>query len=876
MKLGFRQRTGPRRPVRIDGRLIALNPFLASESGCAAIADAGRKRRRRFGLRIAVLRPHRSIVRALSALTLLSSAALLTALPAQADPAPYDLRGPTLTISVTRAGKALPIAETPHLAEGDRLSIKADLPPSQSVHYLLVAGFLRGATNPPPDKWFFQSRTWDSKEKAGLSLTVPEGAQQLLVFLAPQTGGDFKTLVGAVRDRPGAFVRASQDLNEASLDGSRLDAFLDAVRKINASDPDALKTVSPLLARSLAIKLDPACLQKAADRQAACLTQGRDSLVLSDSHSTSMVQALTSGSSAQLVQDLSATPQAGGGYFSPYVGSVLDIARILDSFRTAQYQYIPALNTLAQERMSLLLNAPPSFQNPKSVLVVALPAIEPPQPPPLHAIDPDPTVCLQKPGLVLPVEGAPLVFSTGYAHHLTLRLKATDGHTVDAPLQADAAKGGLVVDAAGLDPAAFGDTVEGTVQGQWGFDPYMGPAFRLHNARPQAWALAPEDQQTLISGREAVVHLQAKASGCVQSVTLKAGAGPPQPVAWKASGPDSLAITVPLKNQAPGPMTLLVHQYGAKAPDAVAAEVYAAPSKLESFTIHAGDTSGVLKGVNLDQVAALDLDVAAFHPDPSGPTGDSLVLTTTDAGKLKAGQATRARIELKDGRTIVLQTVVAPPRPVVALIGKAVQPTTAAERLRMTLSQADELPHGGLLTFSVRAEDATAFAGTETIELAAGRSDLSARLTAANGGFTVQNAQVAVATADLAKLFGSSTFGPLRFRLSDANGSSDWQPLGVMVRLPRLQALDCPSAAGEPCQLSGADLFLISAVSDTADFASPVTVPVGFPGNTLQVPRPTNGRLYVKLSDDPAAVNVLTAPPPEEADASAPSSGPAP
>jgi hypothetical protein len=101
-----------------------------------------------------------------------------------------------------------------------------------------------------------------------------------------------------------------------------------------------------------------------------------------------------------------------------------------------------------------------------------------------------------------------------------------------------------------------------------------------------------------------------------------------------------------------------------------------------------------------------------------------------------------------------------------------------------------------------------------------------------------------------------------------------------MVRLPALQALDCPAAPDQLCRLSGTDLFLISAVSDTPDFASPVTVPAGFPGNTLQTPRPEGGRLYVKLSDDPTAVNVLTAPappapPPEHPDTAAPPPAPA-
>ena len=83
-----------------------------------------------------------------------------------------------------------------------------------------------------------------------------------MVFLAPQTGGDFKTLMGAVRGRPGAFVRASQDLNQASLDRSRLDAFLSAVRLTDPTDPDRLKTVSPLLARSLTVKLNTDCFRR--------------------------------------------------------------------------------------------------------------------------------------------------------------------------------------------------------------------------------------------------------------------------------------------------------------------------------------------------------------------------------------------------------------------------------------------------------------------------------------------------------------------------------------------------------------------------------------------------------------------------------------
>ena len=182
-------------------------------------------------------------------LSLVLAAVLAAAAADAAEPPPFDLAGPDLRVSVTHTGVTLPISQAPNLSEGDELSIRADLPDDQSAHYLLVAAFLRGATNPPPKDWFFKAETWTRKGRDGLRIRVPAGAEQALVFLAPQAGGGFGTLGGAVRGRPGAFVRASQDLDEASLDRSRIDAFLAAVRVDGSVDPERLKTVSPLLAR---------------------------------------------------------------------------------------------------------------------------------------------------------------------------------------------------------------------------------------------------------------------------------------------------------------------------------------------------------------------------------------------------------------------------------------------------------------------------------------------------------------------------------------------------------------------------------------------------------------------------------------------------
>src|SRR5215469_12921806 len=255
-----------------------------------------------------------------------------------ADPAPFDLAGPVLEVDVARGGRTLPIAAVPNLAVGDKVSIKAHLPAGQSVHYLLVAAFLRGATNPPPENWFYSSQTWNPRDKEGLRITVPQGAQQVLVFLAPETGGDFRTIIGAVRGQPGSFVRASQDLNQATLDRARLKVYLAAIHRIRQSNPDALKTASPLLSRSLLIKLDSDCLQKIPELQAPCLMQGRDSLIMNDGHSTTIVEGMTSGYALDLAQHISEAPQAGFGYYSPYIAAIADIARIMDSFHTAQYR----------------------------------------------------------------------------------------------------------------------------------------------------------------------------------------------------------------------------------------------------------------------------------------------------------------------------------------------------------------------------------------------------------------------------------------------------------------------------------------------------------------------------------------------------------
>jgi hypothetical protein len=780
-----------------------------------------------------------------------------------ADNAPFDLAGPQLRVMITRGARTLPVSAVPNLAVGDKVAVKAELPDSQAARYLMIVAFLRGATNPPPPDWFYRCDTWSRKCANGLQLTVPPGAQQVLVFLAPSTGGDFNTLRDAVRGRPGAFVRASQDLNQASLDRARLDSYLLAIRALNEADPAKLRAAAPLLARSLAIKVDEKCLQRIPELQAPCLMEDQDALVLNDGHSTSIVEALTNGPVSDLTMEASYTPQLRYGYYSPYIASILDIGRILGSFLTAQFQYLPALPSAQGEHLALTLNAPPSFHDPKSVLVTALPAIEEAQLPPLHAVDPQAIFCARKTGLVLPVEGAPLVFATHYVHDVALTLTGSDGHSIELPASADARQGGFAIDISTLGKANLGDAAVGTLHGFWGFDHYQAPTFHLVNAQRKAWTLPVSDQGALVVGREGTVHLTADSVDCVDHIMLKDSAGKELKVDWKPVKPDAVEVKLPLEDAAPGPMTLVVSQYGSADTQQVALNTFSEAAHLTGFVFHAGDAVGTLKGTRLDEVASLTLNGIAFSAGSltGNSAAEELPMMAGDvqaAAALKPGDANVAKVALKDGRSFTLNGRIDEPRPSVTLIGKSIQPSQAGLASHIALSDSDQLPQDSALVFSVRTVMPLTFSRAAQIEVATADGAFSTLLSITAGTLMLADAHVAVAKLDPAKAFGPSAFGALRFRVVADSVAGSWLPLATLVRLPRLASLECPETTEVACRLSGTDLFLIDSVSADRQFHSPVQVPDGFPGNTLPVPHPASGELYVRLRDDPSIVNAAT------------------
>ena len=779
----------------------------------------------------------------------------------------FDLSGPRIDIKVTRGAKTLPIAQVPNLQPGDRLWVRTEMPDSQSARYLLVAAFLRGSTNPPPGHWFLKVETWAKNvREEGTVFIVPPDAQQALLFLAPRTGGDFSSLRSAVQQKPGAFVRASQDLSRASLDRTRLDRYLSAVRQTSANDPSQLHDVSLRLARSLGIKVDEQCFDKPTEQQAPCLMHNTDQLVLEDGHSQSMVTALTSAPSIDLVGVISSSKLGGGGVYSPYIGAVIDVAHIMENLRTAEFQYIPALALPKDEQVDLKLNNPPSFSKPKSVIVIGLPAVEAAQFPPLRPVDPKQVHCLQAPSLVLPAEGAPLVFSSTLAHDFVLHVVGKTGITLDLPAHADPLHGGFAIDTRELRTANLDSDLKGTLRGYWGFDAIDGPVFQLRNSQPTKWEIASADVNNLIVGREDTLHLHSNGVSCVDEITVKTQQGKLLKTAWKAEKPDELKVQLPLKDEAPGAMTMLVQQHGLSKPDEVPLHTYSEVGSLDRFSINVGDQSGILKGTRLDEVAGLELN--GIHFAPAGLSRideqDQLRLIAADTAAtsaLRPGEKLQAQVALKDGRMVPLQAAVETPRPKVTLISKNIQLSATTNAATIRFANADDLPQDARLSFFFKSEIPASFPRGEKIEVANQDESAHVQLALADGGLTLQDSQTVMAVLDPLKALGASVFGPLRFRAVDAEGvAGDWQPLVSVVRVPTLKEVTCPDSPDKQCILAGTNLFLIDSIASDSEFKNSAPVPIGLSQSSIAVPRPNGTLLYLKLRDDPASVNSVALP----------------
>ena len=770
----------------------------------------------------------------------------------------FDLTGPKVDVHVKRGDVTLPIGEVPNLLPGDRLWIHPDFPENQSARYVLIVAFLRGATNPPPPEWFTRVETWNREAREeGVFVNVPQEAQQGLIFLAPETGGDFSTLRAAVRGRPGAFVRAVQDLQAASWDRMRVEDYLSQVKVTSQSDLKTLKERAELSARSLGIKINQICFEKPIEQQASCLALNPQGLVMDDANEQSRVAQLTSGSTMDLMNELSFTNVAGGGEYSPYVGAIVDTARILGSLHTAHFQYIPALALPTKDTLNLRLNLPPSFRDPKSVVVVALPPVGPAQMPPLHPVNLSDSFCVEESGVVLPAEGAPLVFATQLAHDLTLRIETKNG-PVDLPVKADASLGGLAL---AHPPSLNQDVSSGVLRGKWGFDDWEGPRFNLDAPQPGKWVLGDDDASALVVGREDTLHFEGESTLCVDRVEQVTSGGNLIRLSWKTPKADELKVAVPLKNAVPGPVTVQIAQFGLKKPDRLVLQSYAEAASLDRMTLNAGDSVAELKGTRLDEVARVELDKITFTPAHLSRVEGS------DQLNLKAASSTAnlapngvyvAQVHLRDGRLRTAPVTVQPPRPQITLLSKGVQ--SEGDALSpVTLGSAEDLPVAGRLVFFLKSDVPANFPRDEKVEVAAEDGSFHTVLSLADGSLMLEDAKTAMGSVEPLARFGTSAFGPIRVRAVSADGTTgEWLPLGTLVREPLFKELRCPRSTLKPCQLTAMNLFLATSIASKPDFANSSDVPPDFTGTELTVPHPAEGVLYVRLRDDPATVQTLT------------------
>ncbi|MDB5712743.1 MAG: hypothetical protein JWO15_140 [Sphingomonadales bacterium] len=776
--------------------------------------------------------------------------ALVTiALPARAASSAFDLVGPRLNVAVTHEGVTLPLAQVPNLAEGDRVSITPDPARVLGERYRIVAAFLRGAVDRPPKEWFHEALSWKPKS-ASLSLSVPKGAQQMALFVMPESGGSLNAIVSAVRKQPGAFVRAVQELNQASLDRARLDTFLREMQRAERKSPESVAAISPVLTRSLSIKLKSECLQLAAETQSACLTGDRETLLLQDTHSSALADTLT-GTPTDLAFQLSATPQAGYGSYSSYIGVIRDVFRLFGAFQSSQLQYIPALAQMSDGGVGILLNTPVSFAKPTSVMVVGLPAIEAPKPPPLRRSDPN-TLSCAKPGLVLGVEGAPLIYATDYAHDMVLQLTRTDGTQATVALRPDPSVGGFVAD--GPIPAGpFAPVIAGQLHGLWGFSPFDGPGFALSQSDSGNWKAV--DRTSLVAGRSNELELRGDGAGCVTQVEMQRGDGPAENVTWKQSGLQGIVVTLPLEKAEPGRVSVLVKGAAGATPSTITLKALREAGSLDDFTIHAGDDEAVLTGSRLDQVAGVTVGTLNFQPGALTRVDrqDRLTLRAVDtaaAMTLDAGKSQSADVTFTGGRHKKVDVSFAPRRATVTLLRVTGQSPDRRGNLMITLPASQVFAQDARLSFAFRLEGSAALSGRETIEIGTADGRVATMIQPGKG-YDLQDASTGIVAFGPAEALGPTGYGPLRFRVVSNDTASTWTPLATVARLPEIRGLVC--ARGKACRISGNRLFLIKAVGTTKEMGKAQDIADGFVATEILTPAGPDGRIFLQLRDAPQA-----------------------
>jgi hypothetical protein len=771
----------------------------------------------------------------------------------KADDARFDLDGPRIDVFITRGPTTLPIARVPNLLPNDVLQIKADLPGTQSNHLLLIVAFLRSTTNEPPDNWFTKIETWKPQPADGTAITVPEGAQRAIMFVAPETGGDFNTLRNAVKLNPGVFLRAAAALDKASLEQQRIQRYLAGMQAVALQDEKMIKLRSQRLATALALTPNASCFAQPVANQVDCLTQTSTPVLLDDGHGQTVADAISTGPSSDFINEAS---QTDGAAYSAYVGTLIDLVHLAVSLRTAKYHYIPAISFPQGPTLNLRLNAPPSFANPMSVIVIGLPPIEPSVAPQVRLPDEAPALCLLEPSMLVTLRAAPLIFSTDFGHELTLDVEGRRHVLTPDPLT-----GSLF--ASGDDPhqnamkTSVDINVSGTISGYWGFEPFNGPTLLLQQLPGKRWILSGAGN--LLAGQDAHITLQGDGTACVRQVTLGDGKGKATVLVSQPITGGGIDLKLPLTSYLAGTYSLVIQQYGTVVDYKIPVPVYVAGIRLDHVVRHPQENTVALFGRGVEAVSSVSMGGWNYKPTAmqAEDNGRLELRASSASNQVSTSDAT---VTLNDGRQMSVPVVLAGSGSDLQLVSFETVPDRSKDELEIELHSKMDIPLEGKLKFVVHSSGV--FPRSQKIEVAAGEGSVSTILTLNSDSLILQDAHTAVASVELAKVFGGSTFGPLRIRAVPGDGTfGAWTTLGTLVRQPHITAVHCSDGPSPVCMIEGSELFLAIAFSSGKVFGKATIVPTGFDQSTFSVPAKARvDTLYVWLRDDPQSVAIIRLP----------------
>ena len=167
------------------------------------------------------------------------------------------------------------------------------------------------------------------------------------------------------------------------------------------------------------------------------------------------------------------------------------------------------------------------------------------------------------------------------------------------------------------------------------------------------------------------MRLEGDNSICVDQVEELTAGGEPVKLTWKSPKPGSMEVSVPMKDAAPGPVTLEIHQFGLKKPQSLALTAYAEAASLDRLTLSAGDQVAVLKGNRLDEVAKADLEGITLKPATLSRVQDfdqlAMKVDGSTAG-LDPEKSYVAKVQLQDGRKLKVPVTVELARPQILLL----------------------------------------------------------------------------------------------------------------------------------------------------------------------------------------------------------------